>query len=274
MFDVPQKYALRKTAVEKVFLKNITALEKSYLEENDPTLKRTYEAQITELKARLSSLSGARNNAFVSAEQQKLIFGETPLAPERGEIMLKLCKAILSRYSGLINEREKKTVGEIKALVNKDDLTIQSLAQAFMGENYGFGHNYAEAAEKAFNYVRDEITSLEDIDLGVSFWFTPTEMAIEKIGDDEDKAILLCSLLYALGDENAECIIAELENGTPHAFVVTEYNGKFLLLDPCQGKPFNEFMGQKSEVIKNYSYNGSPIRKFMYRFNNSKYEQF
>lgn len=230
------------------------------------------------------------------------------------ELLAKILRILLSRYSAIINEKEQKTVGEIKAMVSKDDLTIQSVAQSFSGEKYSFPENYNSVAEKCFKFVRDEITTFEP-DLGISYWLLPKDIVAEKVADDEDKAILLCSLLYCLGDINAEVVIAELENGLPHAFVATEFfpgqaaaqfgaaglsqippkstpenspmagdentsistpqvQGKFCILDPCQQAEFGQYCGQKQDVLAMYAYKESKIKKFLYRFNNSKYEQY
>lgn len=75
-------------------------------------------------------------------------------------------------------------------------------------------------------------------------------------------------------DEKAEVIIAELDNLRTHSFVITELNGEFLLLDPTQEMEFEKYRGTKIEVIKNYEYQKQKIKRFLYRFNSTKYEQF
>ncbi len=325
MLDAPEKYSLRKTATEKYFLKNINALEQSFGEEKDSLLKEAYSSQIKGLKGSLASLSPAQHtfaqSGHIGPKSINVYSSHTPLrqhpsgigsgrqksgSPQQQsagrEGLIALYRAVLRRYAELISERERKTVGEIKALVTKNDLTIQSLAQGFIaaqgpsaegsrpegrgsegtgtgslgrgGEKGAFPKGYAKAGEKAFNYVRDQIKNLEGADIGISFWLTPTEIVSERIADDEDKAILLCSILYALGDEKAEVVIAELENNTPHAFVATELDGRFLLLDPSQQSGFLQYHGLKSDIMGKYSFNGSAIRKFLYKFNNANYEQF
>ncbi len=288
MFEAPQKYALKKTGAEKDFLKSISALERSFLEEKDPALRDAYSQQLRELKARLSGLS-SRNPANVSggkarARNQTVLRILTSLSengsqgkapkPAGEENLLRYYGLILRRHSSLISEKERKTVGEIKSMVTKTDLTVQSLAQGFAGENYSPQKDYRAACQKAYEYVQGQILNLEAADLGFSFWLTPKEIVSERLADDEDKALLLCSLLFALGDEKAECVISELEGNAAHAFVVTELEGNFLLLDPSQQAPFGEYMGQKAEVIEKYSFRGSPIKKFLYRFNSSNYEMF
>ena len=186
---------------------------------------------------------------------------------------LKLCKFLLQKYGDIINEREKRTIGEIKALVDGSDLSIQSLAQDFMGDNYYFETNYEGALKEAYKFVVDEI-GFVDADLNLNYWMSPKEVLEQKVADDEDFAVFICSLMKALKDDKAEVIIAELDNLRTHAFVTTELGNKFLLLDPSQGKGFEEFLGEKTEVLAKYSFNGNKIKTFLYKFSSDKYEQF
>ena len=188
-------------------------------------------------------------------------------------LRLRLYKLLLDKYSSLINEKETKTVGEIKALVNSEDLTIQGIASAHRPENYEFGAHYLQAAESAYNFICGEIAYIPS-ELGLDIWLAPKEILSAKIADDSDLAVLLCSVLYALGDEKAEVVVAELENANTHAFAITEFEGKFILLDPAQKRPFMEFSGEKEKVLGQYSFNGAKIRHFLYKFNAQNYEQF
>ncbi len=280
----------RKTIAEKELLRSIQALEESISKETNPVDKELLINQLKELKANLARISGV-SYADLLIENQRLrnelsklkkelefvspknVEGKGAESVENIFLREKLYKLLLNKYSDLINEKEQKTVGEIKAMVSKDDLTIVSLAQELGGPNYDPKKDYEVAAEKAFNYVRDNILFVE-ADLNISFWLSPNEIVSEKIGDSEDQAVFLCSLLYALGDEKAECVIAEMSNSKTHAFVITELNNKFLLLDPIQKTSFKEFYGEKAKVIAKYSYEGAFIEKFLYKFNHSNYEQF
>ncbi|MBI2530380.1 MAG: hypothetical protein HYW05_04520 [Candidatus Diapherotrites archaeon] len=188
-------------------------------------------------------------------------------------LRLRLYRLLLDKYSSLINEKETKTVGEIKALVNSEDLTIQGIASAQMPENYEFGAHYLQAAEGAYNFICAEISYIPS-ELGLDIWLAPKEILSAKVADDSDLAVLMCSVLYALGDEKAEVVVAELENADTHAFAITEFGGKFILLDAAQKKPFMEFSGEREKVLANYSFNGAKIRRFLYKFNAQNYEQF
>jgi superfamily I DNA and RNA helicase len=189
------------------------------------------------------------------------------------ENQLKLCKFLLQKYADIINEREKRTIGEIKQLVDGTDLSIQSLTQDFKNQDYNFENDYEKILLKLYQFIIKDI-SFVDADLNLNYWMSPKEVLEQKIADDEDFAVFLCSLMKSLGDENAEVIIAELDNLRTHAFVTTEVNGKFLLLDPSQQKPFYEFFGEKAEVVAKYSFKENKIQNFLYKFNSEKYEQF
>ena len=189
------------------------------------------------------------------------------------ELRLRLYKLLLDKYSALINEKETKTVGEIKALVNSEDLTIQGIALQHKPGNYEFSANYLQSAESAYNFICSEISYIPS-ELGLDIWLSPKEILSAKVADDSDLAVFLCSVLYALGDEKAEVVVAELENANTHAFAITELEGKFILLDPAQKKPFMEFSGEKEKVLGQYSFNGAKIRRFLYKFNAQNYEQF
>ncbi|MFH1240694.1 MAG: transglutaminase-like domain-containing protein, partial [Candidatus Diapherotrites archaeon] len=143
----------------------------------------------------------------------------------------------------------------------------------FMPENYSFEKDYAKTASLVLKFITSEIEYV-DHELNLNYWMTPKEIFTNKVGDDEDLAVFLCSLLLGLGDEKAEVVIAELDNIETHAFVITELDNKFYLLDPSQESKFDEFSGKKEDVIAKYSFNKAKIRRFLYKFNHSNYEQF
>ncbi len=189
------------------------------------------------------------------------------------ELKLKLYRALLKKHSDLINKANKKTVGEIKNLVNPEDLTIQSLLEDFKPENYSFEKNYPDVAKKVFSFVQESISFVET-NMDLSYWFSPKEILTNKVADDEDLAVFLCSLLAGLGDKNASVVIAELTDLSTHAFVITEFDDKFFLLDPALDEDFEKFSGSKENVLQNYSFKNNKIKHFLYRFNFKKYEQF
>ena len=191
---------------------------------------------------------------------------------EKG-LRLKLYGILLKKYASIINEREKKTLGEVKGLVNGDDLTVQSVASELKPADYSFERDFTEAAKKAFEFVKKEV-SYAKADLDLDYFLSPVEIMAEKIADDEDQAVFLCSLIFALGDESASVVIAELDDLTTHAFVALELGGKAHFLDPTQEHSFDEFSGKTEEVLKKYSYTGAKIKRLLYKFNRFEYKSF
>ncbi|MDD5148548.1 MAG: transglutaminase-like domain-containing protein [Candidatus ainarchaeum sp.] len=189
------------------------------------------------------------------------------------ELQFRLCRFLLSKYSELINESERRTIGEIKGLVNSDDLTIQSILADLKPQNFGFEKDFLQTAEKIFNFVASEINFAE-LDTSLNYWLSPKEIFSEKIADDEDIAIFLCSLLLGIGDEKAFVVLAELENLQTHAFVITEFRENFFILDASQGHVFSKFSGNRDKVLMDFSFKGAKIKQFLYKFNHSTYEQF
>ncbi len=192
---------------------------------------------------------------------------------ENQKLQLKLYKLLLEKYSETINEKEKRTIGEIKGMVDGEDLTIQAIIADFLPEMYNFEENFPETAKKIFEFVENEIDFVES-GLNINYWLSPKEILKEKIGDDEDLAVFLCALLAGLGDEKAHVMITELDNLRTHAIVLTEFGKKTILLDPSQKHDFEKFTGTKEKVLANYSFNGAKIKKFIYKFNKTEYEQF
>ncbi|MFH1225248.1 MAG: hypothetical protein V1676_05590 [Candidatus Diapherotrites archaeon] len=311
---------LRKTSAEQAIWRSIQELESELRDEHDDARREQLSEQISNLKNNLASLQGP---AYIDLERENTRL-KKELAVTKAKLMgaLKECNALkgcatisvsgnekqheqvqdlrsrlyrtlLTRYSDLINEFEKKTVGELKSLVDEKDLTIQSLLQEYRHADYSFEKHYPQAAARILDFLQRDINYVES-DLEINFWLTPKEIMRGKIADDEDLAIFLCSLLSALGDSSAEVVIAELENLTTHAFVITERAGtvhagtghagagqaaneragKFTLLDPSRSHAFSEFSGEKKEVLQKYTFNGQRIRRFLYRFNSTNYEQF
>jgi len=185
----------------------------------------------------------------------------------------KLCKYLLEKYADIINDREKRTIGEIKGLVDGTDLSVASFVADFKDSAYSFEADYENSLKQVFDFAKKEIGFAKN-DLNVNYWLSPREILEIKVADDEDLAVFLCAAMRALGDESAEVIIAELDNLKTHAFVATEIKKDFLILDPSQEHKFETFKGAKIDVLKKYSFDEQKIKRFLYRFNSQKYEQF
>lgn len=182
-------------------------------------------------------------------------------------------KMILDKYTPLINEKEQRSIEQIKGLINPDDLSIQTLLLQYKPEPYTFERDYLFAAQQVFEFIAREIKYVPN-DLSMNIWLTPKDILTHKVSDDEDLAVLLCTALRALGDAKAAVYVMELEDLRTHAVVMSEINEKTLLLDPSVGHGFFKYYGDKSSVFKKYRFDGKKLKRALYRFNAETYEQF
>ncbi len=189
--------------------------------------------------------------------------------------LCRLYRLLIQKYAVLINEKERRTIGQVKELLDSNDLTIQFILPQLkppFKPNYTFETDYPQAASNALSFVSNQIDFVK-LDIPISFWLSPKEIMEHKIADDEDQAVFLCTLLLALGDTRAEVIIAEMDDLSTHAFVITELQGEFHLLDSTK-KNAVPLHGKKETVLANYSFANTKIKRFLYKFNRSNYEQF
>ncbi len=192
---------------------------------------------------------------------------------DENEKKIILYETLLKKYQKLINENEKKTVGEIKSLINKNDLTIESFVEQFKPEKYEFDKYYLLVLKKCYDFIISEINFVK-IGFDLNYWLDAKDILKNKIADDEDISVMMCSIMLYLGDKNAEIVICELENYSTHSIITTEYKSQFIILDPMQKFEFEKFIGEKNQIINKYSFNEKKIKRFIYKFNNEKYEQF
>lgn len=182
-------------------------------------------------------------------------------------------KMLLDKYAELINQAEQRTVGQIKGLVNTDDLSTQNLVAQFKPAEYKRERDYLFTAQQIFEFLTREIKYVPN-ELSINFWLSPKEILQNKVSDDEDLAVLLCSALHALGDGKTFVYVMEMEDLRTHAVVITEANEKTLLLDPSVPHGFFKYYGDKAFVFKKYQFEGKKLKRALYRFNAGTYEQF
>ncbi|MBR9707400.1 MAG: transglutaminase domain-containing protein, partial [Candidatus Diapherotrites archaeon] len=183
-------------------------------------------------------------------------------------------KVLIERYADFINKKEAKTVGEIRAMIDPSNLTIQSMIKRFKEglQSYAFEADYLVVAQRAFEYVQKDIVNIKR-SIDISFWMYPEDVIKTKSGDNEDQAMFLCSILRALGDPAAYIRVVKLDNGSTHSIVMTKLKEKDLLLDTTADHKFEQFLGDESDLLIAYNYKGSKIANFLYKFNDKFYEE-
>ena len=176
---------------------------------------------------------------------------------------------IIKKYSACINEHEIKTIEDLKQAIQPHNPEIIELISRFQQESPN--SSSFKIAEKAYEFVATEIRTVPL--LGINFWMSIKEILENRIADNEDKAILLCSLIKSVGLE-AEVAIAELNEGSNKPFVlIKKEEGKHVLLDINFKHDFEKYEGTLEELKSNYEENNQRISRFLYKFNNEKYEE-
>lgn len=141
--------------------------------------------------------------------------------------------SIIMRYKDYIEEREGLYVAELPKLVTPEDTSVISAASGIMSNfpSYSYERDFLEAARLAHLYVKDKITTLS---LPIQFWQKPSETITNAAGDPFDKAVLLCSLLIALGGVTTKIII-KITDGNRDFVVYSEYRGELIVIDLERG---------------------------------------
>jgi len=181
---------------------------------------------------------------------------------------------ILNKYKDEINETEKKTISEIKDMVRPTDLTIKSLVSKYQPIGYDFNKDYLNSLRQIYNYLKSEVSVIRN-DLKILFWIDFANVIKNKIADEQDVSILLCSCMQALSDENARIEIVMLDDEKIHAFVKTKYKNTFYIFDLTQQTPFDMFKDvDEIKLYQNYNLNNNKIAKRIYAYNQYEYVDF
>jgi hypothetical protein len=174
-----------------------------------------------------------------------------------------LYQLLVSRYKDHIEGNETKTVPDVKSLVQPTNSNIIPIVQKIKTDNKDFMKQF----QSAYEYV-DEIHSVPFI--GATLWLSIKEMLDNKVADYEDKAILLCSILRALG-ANALVLVALMTDGSNRPIVLLNMKDKSIMLDPNTKHDFIKFVGKRNELIRQFSVDGNRIKRIQYEFNDKDY---
>jgi len=174
-----------------------------------------------------------------------------------------LYQLLVSRYKEHIEGNETKTVPDVKSLVQPINSNIVPIVQKIKTDNKDFMKQF----QSAYDYV-DEIHSVPYI--GATLWLSVKEMLDNKVADYEDKAILLCSILRALG-ANALVLVALMTDGSNRPLVLLSMKDKSIMLDPNTKHDFIKFVGKRNDLIRQFSVEGNRIKRIQYEFNDKDY---
>jgi hypothetical protein len=177
-------------------------------------------------------------------------------------------KRIIERYRELIEAGESKSIPELRSLVRPQSSSIAELKDKLTKEfkPYEYERNFLTVAQKAYEFVKDEIKTEH---VNIEFWLSPKDILELKVADEMDKAILLCSLLIALGNRNAK-VVVEMKGGLRHAFVMFSFGNRFYLFDPVHNI---NLAGSKEILEAQISTEKDEENKIVYEFNDTEYNE-
>jgi len=177
----------------------------------------------------------------------------------------KLYLEIIMRYKDYIEENEQLYVAELPKLVTPENDSVVAAVNKIKSSFpvYSFEGNFYDAVKLSYEYIRDGIFTVE---VPLQFWLTPEETIRIGAGDMFDKAVLLCSMLIALGNPSTKIIVI-ISDSTRRFVVYSEFQGKIIAIDVSTGiKEYKD----KDELLMNLGISkGDEI--MAYEFNDKMY---
>ncbi len=177
----------------------------------------------------------------------------------------KLYLEIIMRYKDYIEENEQLYVAELPKLVTPDNdsvvATVNKIKSGF--PMYSFEENFKDAIRASYEYVNSEISTIE---VPIQFWLTPEETIRIGAGDLFDKAVLLCSMLIALGNPSTK-IIVMIDDSERRFVVYSELQNGLVAIDLSSG--ISEY-ASKEELVEKLGI-GKEEEMTAYEFNDKMY---
>lgn len=262
-FEPTNRKLIEKHHALKRELENLQSVETTV--ETIETLREQYAAVQEELEQVKSQYETLREKLG----QLDAKTNETPL-----RLKLKWYKNLLEKFSVEINEHAQKTVGEIKSLIDPNDLSVQSLIAEVVPENYSPNQSFETVLDQATALIRQKVSFVQN-DTEINGWLTPKEALEWGCAEEEDLAVLTASVALALKAHQAFVVVAELENAQTHAFNLINFQNQYWVVDTSQLHALTDFKSdQAEEVLNRFSVNGQKIKRLLYRFDRDSYEQF
>ncbi len=142
---------------------------------------------------------------------------------------LSIYKLVLGRYKELINEKESRSVSEIRMTVSPYTDFMRGLRERLLQDiaPYSYNHHFLLAAQKAASYVGQ----IKTCEFAFSFFVRFQEMDELRIGTALDKAMLFAALLRAFESEDVRVLVSR----RGRAFVKYSYKDSSYLFVPESG---------------------------------------
>lgn len=118
---------------------------------------------------------------------------------------LELYKLVISRYKDTINQKESRSISEIRQMVSPYNDFIRKLRDRLLPDMapYDYGRHFFTAVERAVSYIR----GIRTCQFSFTFWMSFDEMDAMKIASPMDKAILLAAILRSFESEDTRVVV-------------------------------------------------------------------
>ncbi len=239
--------------------------EKEKLKEDKKELAKKInelEEKLRDREMRIKQKEGIIKELENEVKQEETPTTTTKTIEEEALAENKLLEIILKKYADHINEEERRTIQEMRELIQPNNISLREYLAEVKEEDK------LRACEEAYEKIMDDFKTSEV--LPVEHWMTLKQMIDHRVCDKEDKAILLCSTFRHFGAD-AHIAMAELEDNQKRPILIIKENEKNIVVDPNKKHPFMKYYGTMGEVKEQYRYNGNKIRRFEYIFNDREY---
>jgi len=136
----------------------------------------------------------------------------------------KLYLLMLNRYKDYINEKEAKTVTEMRGTVKPQSDFITGLKKKMISEDYKYEKDFLNAVNKAIEYLR----GIDTFEFAINFWMDFEEIDAVKAADSVNKAVLFASLIKRFGCDETKVLVTKSGN----YYVSYKYDGVNYLFLP------------------------------------------
>jgi len=120
----------------------------------------------------------------------------------------KLYLLMLNRYKEHINEKETKTIAEMRGTIKPQSEFIVNLKKKMLGDDYKYEKDFLNAVNKAIEYLR----GIETFEFAINFWMNFEEIEAVKAADSINKAVLFASLIRSFGSDDTKVLVAKSGN--------------------------------------------------------------
>jgi len=123
--------------------------------------------------------------------------------------LLAVYRLVLGRYKDLINDKESRSISEIRARTSPYTDFIRRVSADLMKDTvpYDYARHFPTALERSLAFLR----SIRTCEFAFTFWMSFEEMERIALGTSLDKALLLCALLRSFESPDASVVVTRAD---------------------------------------------------------------